>query len=478
MKKEKKGGGRQRWAQFRFTVVGSLLSSPPPHGQLREELQRLSCKVWRHPQNGKEVRFSQATLERWYYLALRTRDPLQALERKAREDQGKVLAWSGALRQALRDQYQRYPEWSVQLHRDNLAVVAGENPDLGPLPSYSTIRRFLHTHGLRRQPRKKRTDSLPRVEYADREVRSYEVEHVGGLWHLDFHHGSMKVVNARGQWIKPILLAILDDHSRLACHVQWYRSETTEDLIDGLSQAILRRGLPRALLSDNGSAMLAEETSQGLSRLGILQHTTLPRSPYQNGKQEVFFAQVEGRLMAMLKGTPHLSLAQLNEATCAWVEMEYQRRLHAGIEQTPLQRFLQGKNILRPAPSPETLRLAFSRQVEHRQRHSDGTVLLHKIRFEVPARFGHLTHLTLRYASWDLSRVWLIDASTQKILALLQPWDKHRNADGWRRQQHLDSPEPSSADPQPFSPAPLLRKLLADYAATGLPPAFIPQTED
>jgi putative transposase len=34
-------------------------------------------------------------------------------------------------------------------------------------------------------------------------------------------------------------------------------------------------------MSDNGSAMIAAEISEGLSRLGILHQTTLPYSPYQ-----------------------------------------------------------------------------------------------------------------------------------------------------------------------------------------------------
>jgi putative transposase len=37
-------------------------------------------------------------------------------------------------------------------------------------------------------------------------------------------------------------------------------------------------------LSDNGSAMTAAEISEGLARLGILHHTTLPYSPYQKDK--------------------------------------------------------------------------------------------------------------------------------------------------------------------------------------------------
>jgi hypothetical protein len=79
-----------------------------------------------------------------------------------------------------------------------------------------------------------------------RETRSYEAEHVGGLWHLDFHHGSLKILNAQGEWVRPVLLAILDDRSRRACHAQWYLSETAASLVHGLAQTFHKRGLPRA----------------------------------------------------------------------------------------------------------------------------------------------------------------------------------------------------------------------------------------
>src|ERR1035437_6289872 len=60
-------------------------------------------------------------------------------------------------------------------------------------------------------------------------------------------------------------------------------------------------------MTDNGAAMLADETVTGLASLGIVHQTTLPYSPYQNAKQESFWGRVEGRLMAMLEGEETLS---------------------------------------------------------------------------------------------------------------------------------------------------------------------------
>jgi hypothetical protein len=315
---------------------------------------------------------------------------------------------------------------------------------------------------------------LARLE--QREVRSFEAEYVSGLWHLDFHHGSRKVLTAAGQWHRPLALAVLDDRSRLACHVQWYFAETAQNLIHGLCQALQKRGLPRALLTDNGSAMIAAETTEGLLRLGIVHQTTLPHSPYQNGKQEVFWAQLEGRLLAMLEGVPDLTLPLLNQATQAWVEMEYNQKRHSEIGQSPTARFLAGPEVSRSCPDSQALRLAFTAEVQRSQRHSDGTVSLEGRRFEVPARYRTLGRLTLRYASWDLTHVVLVDPRSGQLLSRLYPLDKTQNADG-RRRVLPPGPLQDIAKPTPQTMAPLLQKLIADYAATGLPPAYLPKDE-
>jgi len=469
----------ERWAHLRFGVVGGLLGSPPAPGELRAELSRLAEKPWRHPTTGELVRFGLSTIERWYYAARAGSDPVGVLRRKLRADSGRFLAIKDELGQALRRQYKEHPSWSCKLHLDNLAVRIALDPNLGAAPSYPTLRRFMAAQGLlrqrRRRARQEREGEIRAREHlVGHEVRSFESEYVSGLWHLDFHHGSLKVLRPEGEWVRPILLAILDDRSRLICHAQWYLDETAESLIHGLGQAFLKRGLPRALLTDNGSAMIATETTQGLTRLSVTQRTTLPYSPYQNGKQESFWNPVEGRLLAMLEGQIDLTLALLNEATQAWVEMEYNREVHSETSKAPLARWLDGPTVGRESPSVDDLRLAFTAGETRSQRRSDGTASIEGVRFEIPSRFRHLRKLHLRYASWDLTHVWLVDERTGAVLSRLYPLDKARNADGFRG---VTEPAAPASATQPAGIAPLLRKLMTEYAATGLPPAYIPKEE-
>jgi putative transposase len=479
-----RGGSRvhERWAQLRFSVVGQLLASPPAKGALRAALEELAAREWRHPSTGEPVRFGVSTLERWFYCARNEQhDPVSVLRRKRRQDAGVQASMTQPLRQALLAQYSTHKSWSAQLHHGNLVALAETRSELRPVPSYATVRRFLAAHGLSkyRPMTTRQTEgalaAAARLEA--REVRSYEAEYVNGLWHWDAHIGSRKVLTPRGEWRTPILFGVLDDRSRLACHLQWYHSESAENIAHGLSQAMQKRGLPRAAMSDNGSAMTATEISEGLVRLGILHQTTLPYSPYQNGKQEALWGSVEGRLMAMLEGVDDLTLTRLNEATQAWVEQDYNRKRHSEIDDTPLARFLAGPSVTRPCPDAATLRLAFTRTERRSLRKSDGTAVIEGRRFEVPNRYRHLSLLEVRFAAWDLTQVHLVDPHTGTVLCRLFPQDKAANASGLRRSLQPITAKPVTSAPPARGIGPLLARMIDRQAATGLPPAYLPKDE-
>lgn len=476
LKPQKDPSQRDRWARLRFLIIGPLLAAPPQAGQLQSELALLATKTWRHPTSGLDVLFGLSTLERWYYAARKAADPVSALKSRLRGGIGRFPSLLQAVIDILTQQYREHAGWTAQLHFDNLcATFKGSDTTVA---SYPTVRRYLKAQGMFRQARPKRAsagalaarDRLERLE-----VRSFEVDHVNALWHLDFHHGSRKVLTRSGEWVTPMIMCVIDDRSRLVCHLQWYLDETAQSLVHCLSQALMKRGLPRALMTDNGAAMLAEETTTGLAALGIVHQTTLPYSPYQNAKQESFWGRIEGRLMAMLEGDEGLTLDALNLATQAWVEQEYHRAHHSEINATPMAHYLAGPNVARSCPDSAVLANSFRIEVARRQRRSDGTVSLGGARFEIPARYRHLEQVNLRYARWDLSRVDLVDGRTGSTLCSVKPLDKSANANGQRR-----ALSPAAVDLSPVAPQSmpaLMTQLLAEYAATGLPPAYLPVSE-
>ena len=140
-----------------------------------------------------------------------------------------------------------------------------------------------------------------------------------------------------------------------------------------------------------------------------------------------------------------------------------------------LQCFLEGREVTRPCPGTEVLHQAFTTEVTRTQRRSDGTISLEGRRFEIPSRYRHFAEVHVRYASWDLSQVHLCEPVSGQWLTRLYPLDKARNADG---QRALKTPllEPSDGASAPGM-APLLQKILREYATTGLPPAYLPKDD-
>ena len=156
--------------------------------------------------------------------ARRQPDPVAALKTRVRVDCGQHA------RPRRGDHRRRWRRSTTRIRAGRRSCItticAWLSPAQTPLPSYSTLRRYMKAQGWFKQGRVRRhptaRDARRQRASAAREVRSFELDHVNALWHLDFHHGSRKVLTRQGTWVTPMALAVLDDRSRLACHVQWY----------------------------------------------------------------------------------------------------------------------------------------------------------------------------------------------------------------------------------------------------------------
>ena len=470
-----------RWAEFRFGVIGGLLSAPPAHGELESALQALAARFWTHPTTSESVRFHASTIARWYYAASKAPDDiLGALRPRVRNDAGKHRPkFKEAVWKALADLHELHATWTYQLHADNLRALCKGDATLGPAPSYVTVRRHMQNHGwVRCSPR--RNDDRPgakaaRLSRAARESRGWEMTHVHALWHLDFKDGKLPVLTRDGTRKYPQLFGALDHRSRLGCHLQWYLGEGAEEFTHGLGQALQKRGKPRSVMMDNGSAMRAGETRQGILDLGIDLVKIPDYTPEHNAIVEAFWKQINLRLLPMLEGVPDLSLSQLNEATQAWIEFEYNCATHSETRQTPIERLLAGPSVVRDAPSSQDLKRAFRLKVDRRQRASDGTISLGDVRFEVPSQYRHMRSLTVRYARWDLASADLWDDALGVVLATIYPACREANADGFRRP--LLPVQNTRAADRPSGIAPLLRQYLEQQRQTGMPPAYLPKDD-
>jgi putative transposase len=402
---------------FRYVVLEPLLTSPPAPGELAARLREISSKSHVQRWDQRSIKISVRTLERWYAACKNAQLPTQELQPKVRLDRKQTRVVSQAQKKWLAEYNRKFPSWSVRLLYDNMDAANLTTK----IPSYSTILRYFKSQGFFAK-------STRSKHHNAKDIRSYEVEFVGQLWHMDFHLGSRVVLRESGEFKQPICMAIIDDKSRLVCHVQWFLNETAEVLVHGLCQAIAKRGMPATFYTDNGSAMKAYELITGLEVLAIKKENTLPYAAYQNGKQESFWKPLEGRLLKMLPRDKRLTLEVLNAATQAWVEQDYHMTVHSETKETPLNRFINEKCVLRQSPSFEDLKKCFRMRVKRAVRKTDGTLTLDGIRFQLPRCYVHLDEVQLRYARWDLGEAEILCPDSLKPLSVIFPLDKLTNS--------------------------------------------------
>lgn len=64
----------------------------------------------------------------------------------------------------------------------------------------------------------------------------FEAEHPNEIWQSDVMHGPFVKINGMAK--KSYLIAIIDDHSRLIIHAQFYQGEIQENFLGYLRQGI------------------------------------------------------------------------------------------------------------------------------------------------------------------------------------------------------------------------------------------------
>ncbi|NJD24446.1 MAG: transposase family protein, partial [Betaproteobacteria bacterium] len=214
------------------------------------------------------------------------------------------------------------------------------------------------------------------------EHRRFVAEHANAIWYGDVMHGP--TVTVKGRRRKVYLVSLMDDASRLIAHSAFCTGETALDIEGVLKQAVLRRGLPRKLVVDNGAAYRAS-TLQGIcARLDIRLIYCRPYAPEGKGKLERWHRTFRDHFLSELDASRLQDLNDLNARLWAWIEQVYHRRPHGGLDgQTPLERYQQDLPKIRLlGQKAARLDELFHHRVARKVRR-DGTVSYEGREFEV-----------------------------------------------------------------------------------------------
>jgi hypothetical protein len=124
--------------------------------------------------------------------------------------------------------------------------------------------------------------------------------------------------------------------------------ETAVDIEGVLKQAVLKHGLPRKLVVDNGPAYRAATLQEICARLDIRLIYCRPYAPEGKGKLERWHRTFRDQFLSELDPSRVADLDDLNVRLSAWIEQIYHRRPHFGLEgKTPIERFQQDLSLFK-----------------------------------------------------------------------------------------------------------------------------------
>ena len=415
-------------ALWRFEIIAPLLSLEGPRGTLNREIKRISLRTHEHPTRGR-IKLGYGTIEGWLYTY--KSGGLDALLSKRREDHGKSRLIDDELAEKIEALANSRPELDGP---GILAELQAEIELKKPLPSLSTLYRFLRAQDLDQR------SAPPR-----RDHRAYAFELAGDCWQGDVMFGPA-IAEKDGTRRKTYLIAIIDDATRLIAHAQFYFEQHLRSLKDTLKQALLKRGVPRRLYFDNGKVFRSRLLLQIAARLGIHLIHSRPYRPQGRAKVERWFRTVRQCFLGRLDLNQVKDLDQLNRLLFAWIEGHYHVTAHRSLEgQSPLDRWVKLSEGIRAVPQDLDLEVVFLEETTRRVL-KDGTLTLKGKLFEAgPMLIGK--RVTVYFDPFDLRSVTLKDREGKTSDAF--PVDLSGN------QRVRRNPE---KDP-PKAPAPRLRAL-------------------
>lgn len=370
---------------FRYKIIAAALEKGI---RQKEYFARQAEKTWDVPGYGLK-QYTVSAFRSW--LADYRAGGFEALFPTTRNDTGTSRKITPELAKVIEQEAIDFPGTRLSVFYRFLDSQGIINP---PYLSESALRRFASACHLLKTAK----ETIPR--------KKYEKEHINELWISDTMHGPHLPDGKKKR--KSYLLAIIDDHSRMIVASGWFFAENTLALETILKEAIRRFGLPEIFFCDNGSIFSSQSLQLSCARLGIgLRHSKPYDSP-SRGKIERMWRRVRDQFLSTLPAAGTVGIQQINDLFAGWLDSDYHKTFHHGIEERPIDRWLaDAKQTRIRKPSDEELDWAFYQSFERKVK-NDSTIQLDGKLWELPARYiGQ--KIEIRYPTGSPERLYLFE---------------------------------------------------------------------
>lgn len=315
-----------------------------------------------------------------YWLSQYLKDGIEALRPGYRSDRGKSRKIDESLAQKISERKSELKNMSVKLLYETLI---GEDLIIPNKISLSTFYRFIEDLNI----------EGPSSNEEKKEMKRFSHEYINEMWQTDCMYGPyIKIGKSKKQ---TYLLAYIDDASRLITHAEFYYSQSYEELRSSFKEAVLKRGIPKILYTDNGKIYRSQQFGYTCASIGCALIHAQPFMANQKGKIERFFRTVRLRFLSRLDINTINSIEDLNLKFWTWLESDYQRKLHSGIGMSPLDFFMSQVSRIKLVSDIDGLNENFLLRLS-RKIGKDATLQIDRTLYETDQKFAGM-RLEVRY---------------------------------------------------------------------------------
>lgn len=354
---------REQIALKRFSLI-----SPVINGQVDKQNQYFAtiCAVPIEMPHYGFKHYSPKTLECW--LSEYRRGGIEALKPGYRSDKGRSRKVSNDLVIKIAEKRSKLPRAKTNILYEELV----KDGDICPNKlSLSTFYRYLATNPeLLPKSQDNATEDEP-------DLKRFSYEKVNQLWQADLMYGPY--IRIGKQKKQTYLIAFIDDASRLVTYSEFTLSQNFLDMRSVLKEAVMRRGIPKMIYTDNGRIYRTQQLALICASFGCSVIHAEPFTPNSKGKIERFFKTVRTRFLSL--HTQFQNLEELNELYWKWLNEDYHSREHQGIKTSPLDYYLKQANEVRLIADTKIIDEHFLLRVTRKVNH-DATLSLESLLFE------------------------------------------------------------------------------------------------
>lgn len=409
---------REQVAVWRYGIIAPTLDR-----SRREKIRyfrQLETTYLEVPHKGRR-RYRVSTFLSW--VRRYRHGKLEALKPKSRRDAGRPRRIGPDLAETIGSYRKRYPFLRIgQLHQ--MLVSTGE---MAPgFVSVGAFRNFLKQRGL------------DQIVEEPKARKRFEKAHINELWIADFMQTPLLRFAGEERRRPAYLCDAIDDFSRVIVGAQFFFQENTLALETTLKGALATYGLAKTLYCDNGAVFSTLHLHRVCAQLGIALVHSQPYDSPSRGKIERFHRTVQQKWLPQIDRHRVWSLEELNADFARFLDKDYHRAHHHGIDTRPLDRYLADlEHTAVTHLTPEEIDRVFYQVVTRRVK-NDATLSVGNTLYEAPARYiGQ--QVELRFPT-DRPRELTLWENGEAVCRLL-PCDPVANANLQLPRLSFDQPE-------------------------------------